>query len=203
MEDESGREESLSATDSERNVIDWSNHHPWYSATTISIAEDFENRISAQYKEDPAFAEALKSRLQGKFSFILPFLEGDCETLFEDPNLTSTPQGSDASSSTSNYHSNSSQSQVTSSSRTSFASTTLKRQESGNDDGDEVDPPQDQRRKRRKPNNSREDLSKRRRLRCHFHAFCPEDHTQKTCMVSGWLNIHNLRLVYPPSKTHF
>lgn len=188
------REQSPAPTDCKQNVIDWSTYHSWYSTTTRSIAEGFENRISTQYEEDPPFAEALKSKLQGKFSFILPFLDGDCEALFEDPNFTSTPQGSDTSSSTSNYRSSFSYPHTTSSSRTSFTSSAPKRQSNEDDENDEVEQ-QGKHQKRRKPNSSREDPSKRQRLRCHFHAFCPESHTKKTCMVSGWLSIHNLRLV--------
>ncbi|CZR65056.1 uncharacterized protein PAC_14956 [Phialocephala subalpina] len=169
-------------------------------STTILMAtaeEELGERISRVLHNDPGLAQILLSKLKDKLSFILPLLcdeEDQSPFDFSQRYYYNGQERGPSGQTSSSGASSSAKSSAGTSIMTPSTSVDLREQED-----DEV--PQ-RSRKRVKISSSRgRGVQGRRRLRCHFHAKCPITHTQKTCVLSGWLSIHNLRGHYLDKHT--
>jgi hypothetical protein len=162
-------------------------------STSILMAtaeEELGERISRVLHNDPRFAQILLSNLKHKLPFILPLLcdEEDQSPFDFSQGYYYNGQQRGPSGKTSSSGASSSAKSTTGTSTTTPATSA--------DLGDQGDDDATQRPRKRpkimKRGRSDRDQG-RRRLRCHFHAKCAITHTEKTCVLSGWLSIHNLR----------
>lgn len=167
---------------------------PSTSILMTTAEEELEARVSRALCNDPGLAPILISNLKHKLSFILPlfcdeedrspfdFSQGYCYNGYE--------RGGPKTSTSSSAPSTSSKSTTGASVMTPATSADL-----GDQDDDEATQRSRKRPRITKPRDPND--QERRRLRCHFHAKCPITHIQKTCVLSGWLSIHNLRYIVP------
>jgi hypothetical protein len=175
-------------------------HSPSTSILMTAAEEDLEERVSNALSGDPALAEILLPKLKAKLSFILPlFCEDEESSPFEfspGSSYFEHERGMPRKRTSGSTPSTGSKSTTGTSITTPTTSADSAKDCDGDDDDDELS-------NRRKRPQKRPRLSnphhpgdqERRRLRCHFHAKCPNTHIQKTCIMSGWLSIHNLRFV--------
>lgn len=165
-------------------------------STTILMAtaeEELRERISRVYPDDPELAETLLSKLIERLPFILPLLcDEQDQSLFDfsrDYYYASHARGpsGETPASSSNASSN-----MKSTARTSTATSAT----SANlGDQRDDDAPQKSNKCPRimRTQGSGDRGPGRRRLRCHFYTNRPDSHTEKTCVLSGYLSIHNLK----------
>jgi hypothetical protein len=175
---------------------------PSTSILMTTAEEDLEERVSWALSNNPTLAHTLLSKLKDKLPFILPLFceEEECPLLdFSQASsyfgymrgITRKPASSSAPSTRS-------KSTTGASIMTPATSADSGKDGYGNEEEEEDNASNSGRRPLKRPriSNSRHPGDQeRRRLRCHFHAKCPSTHIQKTCVLSGWLSIHNLRFV--------
>ncbi|KAN0119551.1 hypothetical protein V8E51_001759 [Hyaloscypha variabilis] len=177
-------------------------HSPSTSTLMAAAEEDLEERVSHALSGNPALAEILLRKLKARLSFILPlFCEEEEVSPFESSpgcSYFGYERGT-----TRKRTSGSTPSSASKSTAGTSITTPATSADSGKDcDGDEDEDdelPKSQQRSQKRPRLSGD--QERRRLRCHFHAKSPNTHIQKTCIMSGYLNIHNLRGHYEHHHT--
>lgn len=165
--------------------------------------EDLEERVSWALSNDPTLAQTLLSKLKDKLPFILPLFceEEECSLLdfSQGSSYFGYERGPTRKPASSSAPSTGPKSSTGASIMRPAASADHGKDGYGNEEEEEEDELSNSRRrplKRLRTSNSRHPGDQeRRRLRCHFHAKCPSTHIQKTCVMSGWLSIHNLRFV--------
>jgi hypothetical protein len=163
-------------------------------STTILMAtaeEELGDRIFRVLHNDPGLAQILLSKLKHKLSFILPLL---CDE--EDQSPLDFSQGYYYNGQERGLSGKTSSSGASSSAKSTTGTSSMTPATSADfgDQGDDDIPQRPRKRRRIATSRGRGDRDQgRRRLRCHFHAKCPITHTEKTCVLSGWLSIHNLR----------
>lgn len=177
------------------DAVPMDSQSPSTSILMTTAEEELEDRVSRALCDDPALAPILISKLKHKLSFILPlFCDEEDRSPFDFSQgyyYNGYERGAPKTSASSSAPSTSSKSIAAASTATPATSADL-----GDQEDDEVPPGP---RKRPRTSSPRDPGDQgRRRLRCHFHAKCPITHTQKTCVLSGWLSIHNLRYVLVP-----
>jgi hypothetical protein len=175
-------------------------HSPSTSILMTAAEEDLEERVSHALSGDPALAEILLPKLNAKLSFILPlFCEEEECSLFEfspGSSYFGHERGTARKRTSGSTPSIGSKSTTGTSITTPATSADSGKDFDGDDDDDEMSNSRKRSEKRPRLSNSRHPGDQERlRLRCHFHAKCPNTHIQKTCIMSGWLSIHNLRFV--------
>jgi len=174
-------------------------HSPSTSTLMAAAEEDLEERVSHALSGNPALAGILLRKLKARLSFILPlFCEEEEVSPFESSpgcSYFGYERGT-----TRKRTSGSTPSSASKSTAGTLITTPATSADSGKDcDGDEDEDdelPKSQQRSQKRPRLSGD--QERRRLRCHFHAKSPNTHIRKTCIMSGYLNIHNLRFVIQP-----
>jgi hypothetical protein len=178
------------------------NAEPYSPSTSILMTaaeEDLEERVSHVLYGDPALAEILLPKLRAKLSFILPLFceEEECSPFeFSPGSYFGHERGTTGKRTSGSTPSTESKSTTGTSITTPATSADSGKDGDGDDDDDELSNSRKRPQKRPRLSNPRHPGDQeRRRLRCHFHAKCPSTQTQKTCIMSGWLSIHNLRFV--------
>jgi hypothetical protein len=189
------------------SIEDWSGHipdsfdrepvDPQSPSTSILMTtaeEELEERVSRALCNDPTLASILISKLKHKLSFILPlFCDEEDRSPFDFSqgySYSGYKRGAPKTSTSSSAPSTSSKSTNATSAATPATSADMGEQEE-----DEVPQRSNKRPRLSNPRDPVDQGRGRRRLRCHFHAKSPITHQQKTCILSGWLCIHNLRYV--------
>jgi hypothetical protein len=175
-------------------------HSPSTSILMTAAEEDLEERVSHALCGDPALAEILLPKLKAKLSFILPLFceEEECSPFEFSPGSSyfGHERGTTRKRTSGSTPSTGSKSTTGTSITTPATSADSGKDFDGDDDDDEMSNSRKRSQKRPRLSNPRHPGDQeRRRLRCHFHAKCPNTHIQKTCIMSGWLSIHNLRFV--------
>jgi hypothetical protein len=175
-------------------------HSPSTSILMTAAEEDLEERVSHALSGDPALAEILLPKLKARLSFILPlFCEEEECSLFEfspGSSYFGHERGTARKRTSGSTPSIGSKSTTGTSITTPATSADSGKDFDGDDDDDEMSSSRKRSQKRPRLSNPRHPGDQERlRLRCHFHAKCPNTHIQKTCIMSGWLSIHNLRFV--------
>jgi hypothetical protein len=169
-------------------------HSPSNSTLMAAAEEDLEERVSHALSGNPAVAAILLPKLKAKLSFILPLFceEEECSPFEFSPGCSyfgyergTRKRTSDSTPSTASK----------STSGTSITTPATSADSSKDCDGEEEEEelPNSEQPSQKRPRLSGD--QERRRLRCHFHAKSPNAHVRKTCIMSGWLNMHNLRFV--------
>lgn len=170
-------------------------HSPSTSTLMAAAEEDLEGRVSQALSGDPALVAILLPKLKARLSFIRPlFCEEEEYSPFESSpgcSYFGYEGGTTRKRTSGSTPSTASKSTTGTSIRTPATSADSGKDCDGDDDDDEV--PKSQQRPQKRPRLSGD--QERRRLRCHFHAKSPNTHIRKTCILSGYLNIHNLRSV--------
>jgi hypothetical protein len=175
-------------------------HSPSTSILMTAAEEDLEERVSHVLSGDPALADILLPKLKAKLSFILPLFceEEECSPFEFSPGSSyfGYERGTTRKRTSGSTPSSGSKSTTGTSITTPATSADSGKDFDGDDDDDEMSNSRKRSQKRPRLSNPRHPGDQeRRRLRCHFHAKCPNTHIQKTCIMSGWLSIHNLRFV--------
>lgn len=171
------------------------------SPASVYPEDVIEDCVLQMFGNDPSFAQALIHNLKGKREFILPlFVEDEDVNFFESPFVATPPgfvrglphTGSSDSAASSGYTGSS----------VSISDTPATSADHGKDGKptEAEDKPSKSQQPRSKGRISRNSLasdeSQQRRLRCHFYAKCPANHSkERTCVRSGWKSIHHLKYV--------
>jgi hypothetical protein len=173
---------------------------PSTSILMTTAEEDLEERVSRELPNDPTLAHILLSKLKDKLTFILPlFCEEEEYSLLDFSPVYSNfgyERGITRKPASSSAPSTGSKSSTGASIMTPATSAGSGKDVYGNEEEEDDDVSNSGRRPLKRPrisNLRHPGDQERRRLRCHFHAKCPSTHIQKTCVLSGWLSIHNLR----------
>jgi hypothetical protein len=170
-------------------------HSPSTSTLMAAAEEDLEERVSHALPGNPALAGILLPKLKARLSFILPLFceEEECSP-FESPECSyfGYERGTTRKRTSGSTPSTASKS-TSGTSITTPATSADSSKDCDGDDDDDDELPKSQQRSQKRPRLSVD--QERRRLRCHFHAKSPNTHIRKTCIMSGYLNIHNLRFV--------
>ena len=170
---------------------------PSSSILLATAEEDLEKRVALALSNLPDTARILMWKLKEDLPFILPlFCDEDETSIFEDFHSYAGYERGTPRKPASNSTFSTSGSKSTSSASITTPATTADSGKDGFGEEEEDDDSPNRKRPRKGPKDTTAqhpgDLD-RRRLRCHFHAKCPKTHCQKTCIMNGWLNIHNLR----------
>jgi hypothetical protein len=187
---------AIPETQSTAFLIPGDSHTTFSNPNMLDSEEDLEFRVFSVLGSDPGLAQAVIDRLKEQFPFISPlFCGADEGSVLGDSPQYSSPVYERGSSRSPSATSSASQAKSSSTSSGMTPATSISEKFGDEEDGDDKDSPsKDRPRKRQKVGTSKQQKTTgRRRLRCHFHAKCPITHNQKACVMSGWLNIHNLR----------
>jgi hypothetical protein len=157
--------------------------------------EDLEERVSHACSGNPRLAEILLPKLRAKLSFILPLFceEEECSPFEFSPGFSyfGYERGATRKRNSGSTPSTGSKSTTGTSITTPATSADSSKDCDGEEEDNEL--PNSEQPSQKRPRLSGD--QERRRLRCHFHAKSPNTHIRKTCIMSGWLNMHNLRFV--------
>jgi len=170
-------------------------HSPSKSTLMAAAEEDLEERVSHALSGNPGVAALLLPKLKAKLSFILPLFceEEECSPFEFSPGCSyfGYERGTTRKRTSGSTPSTASKSTSGTSITTPATSADSTKDCDGEEDDDELPNSEQPPQKRPRLLGDQD----RRRLRCHFHAKSPNTHIQKTCIMSGWLNMHNLRFV--------
>jgi len=179
------------------NIEDYS---PSTSILMTAAEEDLEERVSHALSYDPTLAQTLLSKLKDKLQFILPLFceEEECSPFVFSQRSSYFAYGRGTASKSGSSSAPSTGSKSTPGTSFTTPAPSADSGKDGDDNEDEDHSSNSRKRPSKRPrtsNSRRPGDQERRRLRCHFHAKSPNTHVEKTCILSGYLSIHNLKFV--------